>query len=343
MHSVVLKNDATGDLIHSLGAINNIISSNEKVTIFLSKISEKFRFLVKNHKVEVKILNYDLSVIEKIKLIFFLINNGIDNVYILSPKSFYYFLPIIFRRIKFYAICINNINNYKRPNAFLRKFLFKYEVNDRGKVFKRESTLLIQNRLTSLKYYSLDKDFNINIQKSSILEKYLPRKYIFFHFKKKIFNDLGWNFNQLNILFNEFNKYRDDIVLTKDIEIDENNILFSKNFNSYDFKFNKFIDKKRNVLFLNNIVGEDLFNVIKYSDKVIAFHGMMTSLGFLLKKPVLDLFHCKINSWEDYRRYRNSFYEFKPQYDDYDFIIPKKDINKTINKIKFSLKKCQIK
>ena len=48
-----------------------IISSNEKVTIFLSKISEKFRFLVKNHKVEVKILNYHLSVIEKIKLIFF--------------------------------------------------------------------------------------------------------------------------------------------------------------------------------------------------------------------------------------------------------------------------------
>ena len=144
-------------------------------------------------------------------------------------------------------------------------------------------------------------------------------------------------------LVETFNKYRDDIVLTKDIEIDENNILFSKNFNSYDFKFNKFIDKKRNVLFLNNIVGEDLFNVIKYSDKVIAFHGMMTSLGFLLKKPVLDLFHCKINSWEDYRRYRNSFYEFKPQYDDYDFIIPKKDINKTINKIKFSLKKCQIK
>ena len=139
MHSVVFKNDAVGDLVHSLRAINNIISSNEKVTIFLSEISEKFRFLVKDHKVEVKILNYHLSVIEKIKLIFFLINNGIDNVYILSPKSFYFFLPIIFRKIKFYAICINNINNYKRPNAFLRKFFFKYEVNDRGKVFKRES------------------------------------------------------------------------------------------------------------------------------------------------------------------------------------------------------------
>ena len=67
---------------------------------------------------------------------------------------------------------------------------------------------------------------------------------------------------------------------------------------------------KKNVLFLDNIVGEDLFNVIKYSHKVVAHHGMMTCLGYLLKKPVLDLFHCKIEKWEDYRRYRNSFYEF---------------------------------
>ena len=94
-------------------------------------------------------------------------------------------------------------------------------------------------------------------------------------------------------------------------------------------------------MFFDNVVGEDLFNIINYSNKVIAFHGMMTNLGFLLNKQVLDLYHCKINSWEDYRRYRNSFYEFKPKYKDYDFIIPKPDINITIKKIKFSLEKCQ--
>ena len=74
----------------------------------------------------------------------------------------------------------------------------------------------------------------------------------------------------------------------------------------------------------------------------MAFHGMMTNLGFLLKRPVLDLYHCKINSWNEYRRYRNSFYEFKPKHKDYDFIIPKKDIKKTILKMKFSLEKCKI-
>ena len=191
MHSVVFKNDAVGDLVHSISAINNIVSSNEKVTVFLSKLSKNYSFLIKNPKVEIKILNYNLSVLEKIKLIYFLIKNTTDKVYILSPKNFYYFLPLFFRKIKFYAICINNINNYKRPNAFLRKFLFKFEINDREKAFKRESTRLIQNRLTSLKYDSLDKDFNINIPRSTILIKYLPKKYIFFHFRKKIFNDLG--------------------------------------------------------------------------------------------------------------------------------------------------------
>ena len=36
MHSVILKNDAVGDLVHSLTAINNIIStkSNKKITLF---------------------------------------------------------------------------------------------------------------------------------------------------------------------------------------------------------------------------------------------------------------------------------------------------------------------
>ena len=173
------------------------------------------------------------------------------------------------------------------------------------------------------------------------MNKYLPDNYIFFHFKKKIFNELNWQFNDLQVLFHEFKKYCDNIIITKDIEFDNNNVLFKKNFNSYDFKLKKFIDNKENILFFDNIVGEDLFNVIKYSQKIVAFHGMMTNLGSLLNRPVLDLYHCKISSWEDYRRYRNSFYEFKPIYNNYDFIIPKKDINKTISKIKFSLNKCQ--
>ena len=339
MHSVLLKNDSVGDLVHSLKAIDNITSSSKKVTIFLSKLTEKYSFLVKGPKVEIKILNYNLSLIEKVKLIFFLISNNIKNVYILSPKNFYYYLPVIFRNIKFYAICIDNINNYKRPNLFLRRFLYKYEINDRGKIFRRESTESIQNKLTMHDNKNSDYQFNVNIKKSEILNNILPDKYIFFHLKKKRFDDLDWKFNELQLMFIEFTKYSKNIIITKDIENDNNNIIFRENYNSYDFNSKKFIDKKKNILFLDNIVGEDLFNVIKYSHKVVAFHGMMTNLGYLLKKPVLDLFHCKIEVWEDYRSYRNSFYEFKPKYYGYDFIIPNKNIRKTIRKMKFSLER----
>ena len=341
MYSVVFKNDAVGDLAHSLEAINNIASSSKYVTIFLSKLSENYSFLVKKPNVEVKILNYNLTLIDKVKIIFFLSRKNINKVYILTPKNFYYFLPLIFKKTKFYAICIDNIKNYKRPSEFLRKFLFKYVVNDRGKIFKRESTKSIQNKLTLENDDKYRYKFNLDLGKSEILERYLPDNYIFFHFKKKIFNELNWQFKDLQMLFREFKKYCNNIIITKDIEFDNNNMLFKKNFNSYDFKLKKFIDNKKDILFFDNIVGEDLFNVIKHSQKIVAFHGMMTNLGSLLNRPVLDLYHCKITSWEDYRRYRNSFYEFKPIYNNYDFIIPKKDINKTINKIKFSLKKCQ--
>ena len=339
MHSVLLKNDAVGDLVHSLKAINNITSSSKKVTIFLSKLSEKYSFLVEDSKVEIKILNYNLSLIEKVKLIFFLINSNVKNVYIIAPKNFYYYLPIIFRNIKFYAICIDNINNYRRPNLFLRRFLYKYVINDRGKIFKRESSRSIQNKLTMHHKKNSDYQFNANIKKSEVLNYILPDKYIFFHFNKKRFDDLDWKFNELQLIFVEFSKYSKNIVITKDMENDNNNVIFRENFNTYDFNSKKFIDNKKNILFLDNIVGEDLFNVIKYSHKVVAFHGMMTNLGYLLKKPVLDLFHCKIETWEDYRGYRNSFYEFKPKYYGYDFIIPNKNVRKAISKMKFSLER----
>ena len=349
MYSVVFKNDAVGDLVHSLKAINNIISSSKKVTIFLSKLSEKYSFLVNNPKVEIKILNYDLNIIEKIKLIFFLTKNDINNVYILAPKNFYYYLPIVFRKIKFYAICINNINNYRRPRLFLRKFLFIYKINDREKIFKRDSIKLIQDKLTSVGNINFDYELTINVKKKDDLIKYLPKKYIYFHYKKKICDSLGWGLKELQILFSEFCNYYENVVFTKDIEgwdllrykknNKENTLAFKDNFNFYDFKLKKFIDNKSNVLLMDNVVGEDLFYLIKYSNKVVAFHGQMTSLGFILGKNVLDVWYLNINTWEDYRKYRNAFYEFKPKNENYDFTIPNKNVRKTIRKMKFSLKR----
>ena len=338
-HVVILKNDAVGDLVHSLNAINNIVNDNNnlKITIFLSKLSEKFSFLIKNPKIEIRILNYDLSFNEKIKIFSFLSTNRIEKLYILSPKNYYYYLPLFFKKIKFYAICINGVNNYRRPSKFLRKFLFRYEINDREAAFKRNSTNLLQQKLTSENPIQ-DIKFKTNSGISDKLLKYLPKNYIYFHLKKKIFDELGWGLAELKDLFKKFNNYYPNIVFTKDIEIDENTKLFRENFNTYDFKLNDFNDNNSKAIFFDNLEGLDLYNVIKFSQKVVAFHGMMTNLASIEKKPVLDLFYCKINSWEDYRRYRNSFYEFKPKYKGYDFIIPSNDINKTLNKITFSFK-----
>ena len=50
-----------------------------------------------------------------------------------------------------------------------------------------------------------------------------------------------------------------------------------------------------------------------------------------------DLWYCDIKNWDDYRNYRNAFYEFKPKYPNYKFIIPNKDIKKTLRKMMFAL------
>ena len=55
-----------------------------------------------------------------------------------------------------------------------------------------------------------------------------------------------------------------------------------------DFKTSKLVNKTKNIIFFDNIDGMDLYNVIKYSKKTIAFHGMMTNLASIEKKSVLD-------------------------------------------------------
>ena len=341
MHAVVLKNDAVCDLVHSLKAINNIIENKavKKVTIFLSERSKKFGFFFNHSKVDIKIINYDLSVAEKIKIFFFILRNKIGSIYILAPKNFYYFLPIFFIRVKFYAVCINNINGYKRPSNLLRKFLYKYVINDRSAIFKRRSTYEIQNELTSINS-SKNNENLVKIKISDQLKKHLPKNYFYFHAKDERLKTLGWGIDELKLLLDEFLKYCDYVVLTKDIQLDDNTKIYKENFNSFDFKNLEFIDKSKKIIFFDNIIGEDLYNVILGSSKVISFHGMVTNLASIKKKKVLDLlFTYPLNSWDDYRSYRNRFYEFIRKYDGYDFTIPSSNMHKTIRKIRYSLKK----
>ncbi|MDC3088032.1 hypothetical protein OA339_02745, partial [Candidatus Pelagibacter sp.] len=148
---IIFKNDAVGDLVQSISSINNIIKHNprNKIIIYLSERSKDFSFFVNNENVEIRIVNYDLSIIQKIQIFFQILLNKIYSIYILTPKNFYFYLPLFFRNIRFYALCINSTKNYRRPSNFLRKFLYQYSINDRETLNKRKSTTDLQCDLTN--------------------------------------------------------------------------------------------------------------------------------------------------------------------------------------------------
>ena len=200
---IILKNDAVGDLTQSLKAINNIINShqNKTIEIYLSEKSEKFNFLINSDNVRFKKLNYDLKIIEKFKLVLYLIKNKITNIYILTPKNFYFYLPLLFRKIRFFALCINGHNNYKRPSLFLRKYLHKYVINNRAATYKRTHTKDLQVDLTNEGVLNENDNIEIKLKISSTLKENLPSNYAYFHLKKDITDKLNWNVDDLQKLF----------------------------------------------------------------------------------------------------------------------------------------------
>jgi ADP-heptose:LPS heptosyltransferase len=338
---IIFKNDRLGDLLHSIPAINNVIDQNpdKEIIIFLSKISKSFYFLFKKENTRLEVLNYHLTLFEKIKILKYLIINKLQKIYILSPKNFYFYLPLVFNKIKFFGLCMNGINRYRRPSSFLRKFLYKFAINDRETQKKRKS---IQSLLFELTSNDLENKnnfhFKLDIPKSENLKKYLPNNYILVHFKKKVAAKLDWGEDELHIILNHLKKYNPNIVLIKDIEKDELNLNFRKKYKTLDFENNLFYNNEDSILFFDNIEGENLYNLVKHSKKVIAFHGTIPSIALLNNTPVLDLFYCDIKNIKDYHSYKNAFYEFKPKYNGYDFIIPSKDVKKTLKKMHFAIR-----
>jgi len=94
---LILKNDRGGDLLNSISCISSLLHSNNKVTIYLSQFNFSFAFLNKNALV--KKINYNLNLLNKVSFLYQIIKNNYDEVYILTPKNFYYFLSFIFLNI----------------------------------------------------------------------------------------------------------------------------------------------------------------------------------------------------------------------------------------------------
>ncbi len=339
---IIFKNDRTGDLITSLPAINSIIkrNTNKEIMIYLSEINFRMNFLFNYKNVTIKKINYKLTLINRIFIIFNFLTSKISEVYILRPKNFYFLLPIIFyfKSIKFYGFCLDGSNNYKRPIIFLRKFLTKFVINDRGTSKKRVSRIKLHLELAGLDNTENFHKEEYNFKVSSKLKEILPKDYLLIHYKKQIFNELGWGIDGLEKIINKILKFYPNIILINDIEPGNDHLIFKNKYKWYDLSNDSSHNKSSNVLYLPNISGLDMFNAIKFSKKTIAVHGTITLLGNLLNVPILDLFYCDIKNRDDFYRYKNAFHEWKPNDINYKFLIPNKNLNKTINKMLFYIK-----
>ena len=326
---LILKNDRVGDLFNSLEAINLIIKNNSdaSIEIVLSEISKNLDFLFNLNHVKVSYLPYHLTFYDKLKIVSKIIKNSFNKIYILSPKNFYFYLPLI-SKSKFYAISIKN-SNKSRPSKFLSKKLFKNVVNDREnkKIKDNISSLLI-------KLCSNGRTFNQNnvLNHNPILSDLfiqnigLFSNFIHFHYKDNIFNKNGWDFNKfLKLLENLSNNYK--IILTSDF----GNFQYHKKFLEYfsnlnfDNSVNKInLDKK--IHYLHNINTSDLFKLVSMSNTVISPHGAMTVMGSYLNKKVIDIFDTNIDIM--------AFREYKPINSNYNFFIIKPDFKKILYKIR---------
>ncbi len=326
---LILKNDRTGDLFVSLKAINRIINkhTNQDIIIFLSNINHKFNFLFPS--IQKKIISMDLFLIEKIKIFFYILTNKIDTIYILAPKNFYYYLPLFFRNIKFYAITIKSHRN--RPNQFLLKYLFKYSVLDREKIKKRKSSYIIQEDLIEF-----TSDVNNLNNKVNITHKFdYPKNYVFFHYKHAFFNKLlKWDLDTVSELLGYLSTKYDNVIFSSELFNENINNYFLNKYNNYNFDHQKKnIVNDKNIYFLKDVDGNNLFDAVKKSSKIISPEGIITHMGYYLKKSVLALMHFNLKDNKDFVSQIISCKEWFPP-SNYEYTVLKKNFKRSLEKLK---------
>ena len=227
-------------------AINLIIKNNQekKIIIFLSNINYKMKFLFEKKNVKIIKTGYKLTILNRISILLFFLINNISKVYIIRPKNFFFLLPLFFfyKKIQFFALCINGHNNYRRPINFFRKYLSNYEINDR-ETKKEDLRQELQLKLVDNNW----KDKKINevydIELSDDLKKFYLMN-IIIYYKKNVFENLSWGKNGLTKIINNLNNYYSKIILINDIEGGPDNIFFKEKYDWYDLKVKIHLLKK---------------------------------------------------------------------------------------------------
>ena len=331
----ILKNDRGGDLLISIKLISSLLNNSNDVTIFLSPFNHGFSFLFK--KALVKKINYNLNIFNKVYLLFFIFKNNFDEIYILTPKNFYFFLPFIFRKIKFFGVTVNGFKRY-RPKTYLRKFLFKYIVISRQIINKKSSSdmqlgLIKDNTLIDTSYKNLDLPYL-----EDHISRYIPNNFLLVQFKEVFFKKIDLLDNNFSFFLNEINKKFENIILFSDIEDTSSNKFFIKNFDfiNCDTKEVHFKSKNPNIIYLHNVNVQNLFSLVEKSNNILCPHGLLTHMARFYKKKNLNLFNFIINDKSDLKHQKIAFSEWYKNMN-IKFTFLNKNKVKTIKKILKSL------
>ena len=324
---LILKNDRVGDFFNSVKGINSIINAhkNYQITIFLSNYSNELSFLFDLNNIKVETLKYNLSFKDKFfisKKIFF---ERYEKVYILSPKNFYFYLPLI-SSSKFYAICIKEKNKI-RPYKFLIKKLYSYAINDRSLKKFGDSIENLIERISNEKKIDYPNILNNNPIISNLLNNNLSifKDFVHVHYKDILYKNNGWSLHDFTELIHMISNTGYQVILTSDYCNSEYNNFFLSTFSYINFDTNSKSIKENKIIYLHNISISDLFKVISLSKQVLAPHGTMSLMASYLKKKVIDLFDITVRI--------NSFREYKPSNKNYSFLILKNNTKKIKNKI----------
>ena len=277
---LVIKNDRLGDLAISLPALNLILNKykNKKITFVLSDINFGFSFLLKNNNVDFIKTSYSLNFFERINFFYLLLFKKFEKVYIFRPKNYYFFLSFIFR----------DING------------------------KRES--IVELQIKTINYKSIYVDNLINNTNSLNLANYKPpRDYIFIHYKDTVFKKAGWVINNFISLIDNISKLT-NVILVTDLENHKYKSKFIEKYSYVDLKkkSENMKIKESNVIFVNNVMGQHLSNLIRDAKIVIACHGTMTILANYFNVKTLDLYYIDKNIKNCRQQYLNSYREFRP-------------------------------
>jgi len=304
---LILKNDRVGDLFHSLTNIETLIGlfSEDNVELCLSEINIRFANIIKSKNLKISETNLNLTLVDKISLFKKILINKYDYVFILSPKSFYFYLPLIFKKTNFLGICVDGKRN--RPNKFLRKYLFAYEVNDRTSNKKKLAIYDTEKKLI----YNVFKNkiHNLSIKKNNTSPFDKKSVNVLFHYKSEIFGKIEENSHLFYAFFlNLVKNFNMKIKISTDLD--------------FDIKNEKILNKYKgrvDIKFLGPINANQLISEIKNSELIISPHGAITCIAGYYDKNIIDIFDRTIT--------KNAFYEFKPNTAGiYQFIVKPKKI-----------------